>query len=243
MVLLGHQRLEGRVALRRTGALRELRELEPALVVLVDRLEEGARLAGMDEHRDAELARLAPEREDARVVHRHALAGGVLHLHAEVLEDLEPDGAALLHVALELRRGALAPAGVTDAPEVHVGERHEPAGCDRAVRLDAGGQRVARAPAQVDHPAHVHGVHLADEARDLARRHADVLMAVHVDERELRARHRMRRDAERGARVVLLDRHRLGGVALLGAQREGGEQDRSGGESHEVSVVKREHEG
>jgi hypothetical protein len=51
---------------------------------------------------------------------------------------------------------------------------------------------------------------------DIRLGHLAILVAMHVDERELRARFGVLRDDESGARVVLLNGHDAAGRLLLG---------------------------
>src|SRR5687768_3948262 len=107
-MLLGDDRRPRRILAGRARALGALLQLEPALVVLVVRLEELARLGGVDENRDAQLARLAPHRIETRIIHRHPLPRAILQVEPKVLEDLE-SASPRFHVALELSGGVSAP--------------------------------------------------------------------------------------------------------------------------------------
>ncbi len=71
------------------GMLEQL--LEP-LVVPVEGLEEGERVARVDEHRQAELPGRGEHLGQTRVVGQDAPALAVLYCQAEVLPDLEPAG-------------------------------------------------------------------------------------------------------------------------------------------------------
>src|SRR5687767_9740310 len=103
-VLLGDDRRPGRVFAGRACALGALLELEPPLVGLVVRLEELARLRGVDEYGNAQLARLAPHRVQARIVDGNAFSRPILQVESEVLEDFESARSGL-DVALELGGG------------------------------------------------------------------------------------------------------------------------------------------
>ena len=64
VVALGHQLLERHLSRLVVAAIREQRQLEPALVVHVLRLEELLRLRGVDEGRHVELREFVPQRID-----------------------------------------------------------------------------------------------------------------------------------------------------------------------------------
>src|SRR5688572_31259454 len=102
----------------RPGPAGKLGELQPALVVLVDRVEEGRRLGGMDQNRNAQLSRLAPHRVEPGIVGADPLPAAVFEVHAEILEDLEADGTGLPDILLQLGCGAGAPGRVVEAREI-----------------------------------------------------------------------------------------------------------------------------
>ena len=183
-VLLGHDRRPRRILARRTRALRTLLQLQPALVGLVVRLEELARLRGVDEHGNAQLARLAPHGIEPRIIDRHALARSVLEVEPEILEDLE-SASARLDILLELSGGVRTPRRIINAGELEIGEECEPAACCALRAAHCVGEGLAGAPAEIHHGAHVERVHLAREARIVGRQR---LVTVHVNERVLRAR-------------------------------------------------------
>jgi hypothetical protein len=207
-VALVQQFLEARELAGRVAPVAEQRELEPAFVGEVDGLEELLRLGGVDEHRHAEAAAHRPDGVEVGVVHAQARAVGLADAQAEVLEDLETARAGL-DVTFELGGGLLRPAGRADALEVDVGEQ------DHAVLVRALGNRVeafaesrTEAAAQVDEHAQVVGVHPGDHALELLGRDRRRLVAMNVDDRELRPRHRVFLDAQRVARLVVEDRRR-----------------------------------
>ena len=169
------------------------RELQPALVRVVERLEERRRLGDVDEHRHVEPRARGPDRIELRIVDRQAAAVGLPHEHAEVLEDLQPHRAGL-DVRVELLRRLRAEAGSDRLAEVHVGEQDHPIlVLARAQRVDALAQAIAGRAAQVDEDLQVVRLHPLHDAIELARRNRRRLMAVDVDHRKLRARHRMLR--------------------------------------------------
>src|SRR5687767_1534384 len=123
-VLLGDDGRPRRVFAGRAGALGTLLELEPPLVGLVVRLEELARLRGVDEYGDAQLARLAPHGIEARIVDGNAFSRPILQVESQVLEDLEAARPGL-DVALQLGGGVRAPLWIVDARELEIGEEGE----------------------------------------------------------------------------------------------------------------------
>ena len=128
-------------------------------------------------------------------------------VHAGLFEDFQTDG-AVLHVGFELRRGLPAVAR-RDAAELiqPICEHREAVRVRRAVDVaHALRERVAGSAAQVVEHADVQRVHLGDERRDGAGRGTRV--AVDIDDREFRSRHRMLIGDERRGRPVIDDRGR-----------------------------------
>src|SRR5262249_39656441 len=217
VVPLGHQRLEPDAVLMPPIAIE--RELEPALVGVVERLEESRRLGDVNQHRHVQPRARLPHGVELGIVHLQTAAVGFAVEHAEVLEHLQPHRAGF-EVVLELLCRAGAPAG-TDAAEGHVREEdHAVLVLARAKGVDALPQPRAGAAAQVHENLQVVGLHAGHHAVELARRDRRRLMAVDVDHGKLRARHRMRRRDELRLRVVLADRRRLQlGLAPFGGTR------------------------
>ncbi len=202
-VALGHQLLEARELAGWIAAVAEERQLEPALVLEVDRLEELLRFGRVDEHRDAQAAGRGPDRVELRIVDGEAGPVGLAEAQAEALRDFADADGAGLDVRLELRDRLRAPAGA-DVAEIDVGELHhavlEPA------RLEGGDrprQPIALRPAGVDQQPQVDGVHPLDHPRELLVGDRRRLVTVDVDDREPGLRHRMLRGLERRARLVL----------------------------------------
>ena len=106
IVLFAHQRFPAWIFFRRTGAAGMRLQLEPAFVVLIHGLEERPWLGGVDQHRNLQPGAGFKHFVEARIIHMDALAFGVLQIHAEVFEDLQTLR-AVLHIAVELRGGAL----------------------------------------------------------------------------------------------------------------------------------------
>ena len=168
-VALGHQRVERRVGGRRAAPIRMHLQLEPALVVLVHGLEEGRRLAGVNQDGNADSRAGLEHLVEFRVVHSHTAAIGACQREAEVLEDLQPlrPGA---QVGLEAHGRAVPVARLVQVAEVQVGELHHPG------RRGAGGnhrevlpQLRAGPAAQVDEDAQVQRVHLPHDRGPVRR--------------------------------------------------------------------------
>ena len=122
IVALRHQLLEAREAGRCGYATsREQRQLEPALVGVVDRLEELLRIGGVDEHRKLEPRARVPDRIELGIVELEARAVRLLDRQAEALRDLADADRARGDVGLELRDRLLRPAR-SDVLEVDAGQ-------------------------------------------------------------------------------------------------------------------------
>ena len=203
-IALGHQLLERRVRRRREPSVAEERQLEPALVLVVDRLEELLRIGGVDEDRNIEPCGGLPDRIELRIVELQARPVALACVEAEALVDLADAERAGLDVGLELLRRALTEPGA-NVGEVDVRELHHPilvlAGPQSLHRLH---EPVARHAAGVDQHLKIERIHRRDDGRSNAadRRR---LMAVKVDDRILGARDRMLRDDERRPRLVVED--------------------------------------
>ena len=145
-IALRHQRLERREVRRRAPPLGMHLQLEPALVLLVDRLEKRRGLAGVDQHRNVEARARRPHRIELGVVNRDALAVAALQRQAEVLEDLQAARAGL-DVGFEPRRGAQRRSR-TDSDRRSRGWRTAPSasarGCRRRSRSSASARRRSR---------------------------------------------------------------------------------------------------
>ena len=205
-VPFGHDRLEARVAIRRETATGPHDQLEPPLVVTVDRLRELARLARVDQHRDVQPGTHLPDRVKLEVVYRHPPPLGVTHCQTEVLEQLQPDGTCC-HVPFELGRRPVAKAGRHTVAEVQVGKDDHPTRMRAlADRLHPAGKCRAVSPAQVHEHLEVQLVHFADNGAPPLTREPGTVVAVDIHDRKLRARHRVLGHHQGGPRRVLLDR-------------------------------------
>ena len=102
-VALGHQLLErGKPRPVLVAAVGIERQLEPALVVVVERLEELRRIGGVDEDRNLEPRGRLPDRIELGIVELEAGAVGLPDAEAEALADLADADRAGLDVGLEL---------------------------------------------------------------------------------------------------------------------------------------------
>ena len=134
--------------------------------MIVDRFEEGLRLADVDQDGHVQPRARLPHRVELGVVDTQAAAVGFRVEHAEILENLEPAGARL-DVVFELLRRLRDPAG-TDAAEVDVGEQHH-AIVKRTVANGAQtlAQALAAAAAQVYEDLEIVRVHSFGDALEL----------------------------------------------------------------------------
>ncbi len=220
VVPLRHQLLEVRVLVRRNLPPREERQLEPPLVVVIQRLVELRRIGGVDEDRQAKACRRLPHRLEIGIVHRQAAAVGLADGLAEALPDLADAHRAGRGVGLELRHRPLRPARPNVA-EVDPGQRPDPVLHGRG-RLDGGhgaGQGIARDVVGRDHQPHVEGIELrAHPQEPLARTELAGRVPVEVDDRELGLRHRVDRHHQGIPRAIVQDagHRKLGCLAAPG---------------------------
>ena len=134
----------------RIAAVREERQLEPALVRVVDGLEELRRVGGVDEDRQLEPRARIPDRIELRIVELEPRAVGLLDGQPKALRELpDPDGSGG-DVTLELRDRARAPPRA-DIAEVDPGEEahavlHRRRRVARARRRFAARRRSCRRP-------------------------------------------------------------------------------------------------
>ena len=159
-IALPHQVLERRKPRAvEVPAVGKQRHLEPALVVVVERLEELRRIRGVDEHRNVEPRRRLPDRIELGIVQLQARSVGLAYGEAEALHDLAEAERAGLDVGFELRRRFRAETG-THIAKGDVGEHREPvlvaAGAERRQLLL---QTLARGAARVHHHLEVDRIH------------------------------------------------------------------------------------
>ena len=204
-----HELLEGDAARLGGGAAREERQLQPALVVEVVRREERLRLGGVDEHRDVEARRRLPDRIELGVVDLQARAVGLLDVQAEALGDLADADRAGGDVGLELLHGALGPAR-SDAAAGRCRRRRgsDPCAGWRRWRRACALRRVARLVVGADQHPDVERVHGRDDAGDPLGGRQVARVAMDVDHRVLRLRHRVLLGDERRRRPVVDDARR-----------------------------------
>ena len=134
VVALCHQVFERHLTGLVVSPVGEERELEPALVLHVNRLEELLGLGGVDEGWEVEPRERVPDRVELWVVHLEPAAIGLPDSEAKTLGHLADADRARLHIGLELGHGFRAPFRA-DVAEVDAGEHAEPvlvwAGVDR----------------------------------------------------------------------------------------------------------------
>ena len=181
----GEQGFPPRVLRIGEGPLGVDAELGHPLVLLAQGLEEGLRVAGMNEHGQTEAPGRRPHRVEATVVHREvaALVARVGHPQAQGLRDLQT---ACAHLGGALQPGHL-PRGEVRAVVVAPAEidTDEDAGSVDIGRVERRLQRVAaRTPGQVDEAADAVGGQEVERQRVAVR----AGVHVHVDHRRTRQR-------------------------------------------------------
>ena len=110
VVALRHQLLEARKAILRIAAIGKERQLEPALIVIVDRLEKFLRVGRVNEHRQLEPRACVPDRIELRVVDPQTRAVGLLDGEAEALGNFADANRAGGDIGFELLDRLLRPA-------------------------------------------------------------------------------------------------------------------------------------
>ena len=161
-------------------------ELVPALVVPVERREEGAGVARVDLDRPLVPGADLPDRVELGVVDRQEAAVLVADAQAQRLVELQPLGPGLEALG-QPRRLAVRPARLVDAGEVDEGVGEEPAGMGLVERGEGLLEPLAPAAVEVDRRAHAGRVHLLEVVlHPLGReeRLAPAEVVVHVDGRE-----------------------------------------------------------
>jgi hypothetical protein len=111
VVALGHQLLEAREAIGGITAIGEKGKLEPALVVVVDRLEELLRISGVDEHRQVQARACVPDGIELGIVDPQPCPIDLPDIQAELFRDLADTDGARPHVGFELANGPVGPSG------------------------------------------------------------------------------------------------------------------------------------
>jgi hypothetical protein len=124
VVALGQQLVERHPARLVVASIGKQRQLEPALVVHVERLEEFLRLRGVDERRHAEAGKRRPDRVEFRIVDSQPRSVGLPVAQPERLRHFADADCAGFQVRFELRDGQRAPTGA-DVAEVDAGQHTE----------------------------------------------------------------------------------------------------------------------
>ena len=117
VVALRHQLLEARKLAGRIATVAEQRQLEPALVVVVDRLEELRGIRRVDEDGNLQPRAGIPDRIELGIVELQARSVRFARAQAEPFADLADADGAGLQVGFELLRRPFRPAG-SDVGEV-----------------------------------------------------------------------------------------------------------------------------
>ena len=206
VVALGHQFFEPDAFLMTAIGIQ--RKLEPAFVRVVERLKEGLRFRDMNQHRHVLSGAGVPNRIELRIVHAQPASVGPAIEHAQVLENLQPDRASL-EIALELLRRPGAETGRDRLAEIDIRKQHHPVLVTALPdRLHAVAQPITGRAAQVYKNAKIVFLHPLDHAGELAIRDWRGLVAVDINHRKFRARHRMLRHDQRRPGLVLANRRR-----------------------------------
>ncbi len=191
----GHQLLERRKLFGRIAAAREQRELEPAFVLVIDRLPELLRVSGVNEDRQLEPGRRLKDRIERRVVEGKTGSVGLLGREAEALTNLTDAHRTRGHVRFELRHRPLGPPR-PHGPEVDPRQKPNPV-LHRRRRLNQGDLLLETLPGHVigrhDQPD-VDLVECRPKLNEpLGAAELAGGMAVKVDGRIFGLRHRVRR--------------------------------------------------
>ena len=220
-VALAHQLLEGgksRPIL--IAPVAEERQLEPALVVVVERLEELGRVGHVDEDRDLETRRRLPHRIELGIIELEPRAVGLAGGQAEALVDLADADRARLDVGLELRGDLLADPGptprkssvvkITKRSRYRLARTESSASLSRSPDSPLAWTITCRLSGSIAAPT------VLTTSADGQRRR----VAVEVDDRKLRPGHGVLRHHQRRARLVVGDaRRRKLRLAALGRAR------------------------
>ena len=186
-------------------------QLLPALVGLVERVEEGDRVGDMDRHGDAQLPGRGPERIETTVVDRHEPAVRAACPQAERLPDLEAAGARRNAVPQPRRLGLTERRVVSPALVVETREHRDASGQRPLPAVDLAPQPVTPAAVQVDDrldPGQVERLgELGSGARGPVAAECRPEVIVRIDRGKPRTRHVARDRPQPRPRPVARQRH------------------------------------
>lgn len=157
-----HQAVEPREAGMGEGPFGALDELFVALVALVDRIEEGDRIGGVDEDRAAVGRGHLPDRRQLPIVGGEELSPVVPYMESQVLPDLQ----ALAPAAMERSSESASRGPEAWCPglgPVDVAEGHEPAGVRPVVAIQVLLELRSPAAIDVDDRPQVAAIHHVEE--------------------------------------------------------------------------------
>ena len=228
VVPLARDLLEAREPVRRISALGKQRQLQPALVAVVDRLKELLRVGGVNEHRKPEASARIPDGIEVRVVDLEPRAIGLASGQAKAFPDFSYANRTSGDVRLELRDGFCGPFGAHVA-EIDSGQNAHTI-LHLLRRADAGNrvlQPVARHVIGGHHHPDVQAVERHPKTcQAVGRAQQSLWMAVEINRRILSRFHHVRRRDERRVRPVVQDgwcrrvgRHAVSRTDLGGARR------------------------
>jgi len=162
----------------------------------------------MNQHGQVQACTGLPDRIEHRIVDVQARSIGLSRAEAEVLHDLTDSQRPVLRVGFELLHDPLGEARV-DVVEVDVREHRHPVLVWRVPdRGDALNQSIAGRTGRVDQDPQIQRIHALHDGLELFGTDRCRLVAVDVDNRKLRPRHRMLGHDECRFRLVVDDARR-----------------------------------
>ena len=201
--------LETRELGGRIPAIRKQRQLEPALVLAVDGLEELRRIGRVDEDCQIQTRASIPNRVKLRIVDVQARTIGLANTQAEPFHDLANAHRPGLDVGLELLHGLRRPTG-PHALKIEARQNSHAVPIGRGPdKVERSLQTLARHVVGADDDPDIEAVERRPESREAFRGiEKRSGMAVIVNRRELRFRHRMLWRDQGRMRPVVDDRRR-----------------------------------
>jgi hypothetical protein len=205
-IALRDQLLEARKLVGRIAPIAEQRQLEPPLVLEIDRLEELLRLRRVDEHRDVQARAGVPHGIEVGIVDLEERAVGLARSQAERLADLADADGAGFEIGLQLGDRFLRPAR-SDVAQIDAGQDADTFLVRRRAErfhhaLEVGAGDVVGGDEQPD----VQFVECRDQSGNpFGCSEPAACVAVIIDDRKLRLLRRVRRRDQRVPRTVIDD--------------------------------------
>ena len=185
-------------------------QLFETLVARVERLEEGPRVGGVDEHRHTLLGGHVPHRRQPLVVGQQEPAALVGEAEPEILPDLESPGAGSQRAPQAVRQALTEPRRRRLAP-IEVAEGDEAPGVTAVVAFQVGLELGAPASVEIDDRPQVERVHVGQQAGDVGHHPVAIVaepaaeMVVRVDGGASRARRVMLGEPQRRAGQIVAE--------------------------------------